>query len=298
MSTSTISQTALGTCAGRALETLNPPQQQLFNDPLAMEMLPSPYGCLVRLLNLPLIGDALLKMRERQIPGVMGNLLCRTRFIDDELKDALWEGFDQVVILGAGFDTRPYRIAAPEGVRFYELDHPSTQALKREKVVELQQAKNVDVQFVPVDFDLQDIIDPLLDAGFRREDRTLVIWEGVTQYIAPESVDRTLRDLEDLLSHGSRLLFTYVVKAFLDGDVDLPCREKMMAEMEKRGEPWRFGLASEALEEFLKERGFLFMEDVGAPEYEARYLSELGRVLDVFPAERVAVAERSFTLDD
>ena len=97
----TVSQTALGTAAGRALESRRPEGDRLFSDPFAMAFLPPTYRAIVHLLDLPVLGRALLALRERQIPGIMGNLLCRTRFIDDAFRDALAGGWGRVRGTGA-----------------------------------------------------------------------------------------------------------------------------------------------------------------------------------------------------
>ena len=137
MKPDTVSQTALGNAAGRAIESCRDPDDRLFEDPYAFGLLPRSHRTMVRLLRIPLLGPALLAMRERQIPGVMGNLWCRTRFIDDAFRGALEEGFEQFVMLGAGLDTRAYRLVNTPDVLVFEVDHPSTQAWKRKAIERL-----------------------------------------------------------------------------------------------------------------------------------------------------------------
>lgn len=286
----TVSQTALGNAAGRAIESCRDLTDRLFEDPYAFGLLPRSHRAMVRLLRIPLLGPALLAMRERQIPRIMGNLWCRTRFIDDAFRDAIADGFDRLVVLGAGLDTRAYRLVDAPDVAVFEVDHPSTQAWKRQQVERLAPDHASQVRFVPVDFDRDDLGAAMAAAGFRSETRTLFVWEGVTQYLTDAAVDATLRYISSTVPPGSRLVFTYVDRAIIDGSADLMITDTLRSELERHGEPWRFGIDPNHLRDFLEARGFELVEDVGADDYRTRYLEPLGRELDLFEGEHVAVA--------
>lgn len=90
----------------RVIESYRPEKESLFDDRFTRGLLPPLFRVIFDLLRVPLLGTAVLAIRERQWPGLMGNIICRTRFIDDALRDALGEGLDQVVILGAGLDMK------------------------------------------------------------------------------------------------------------------------------------------------------------------------------------------------
>jgi len=292
------SQTALGNAAGRAIESCRDRDERLFNDPYAFDLLPRSHRTMVRLLRIPLLGPALLAMRERQIPGIMGNLWCRTRFIDEAVRDAVATGIEQVVILGAGLDTRAYRLVVDAHVTVFVVDHPATQAWKREQVERLDPDRLPQVRFVPVDFDRDDLGAAMTAAGFRSQTRTLFIWEGVTQYLAGEAVDATLRFVSDCAPPGSRLVFTYIDRAIVDGSTTHPISDALRSELERHGEPWRFGIDPDRLTGFLDARGFDLVEDVGADDYRSRYLEPTGRELDLFDGERVAIATVRVADDD
>ena len=291
MQPNTVSQTALGTAAGRAIESRRPANDRLFFDPLAISFLPSKYRAIVRLLGLPVLGPALLALRERQIPGIMGNLFCRTRFIDDSLRDALAGGCEQVAILGAGFDTRAYRIPGADRVRVFEFDHPATQAWKRERIARIEHGPLSHVPFVPVDFEQQGLGEAAAEAGFGSGANALVVWEGVTQYIAARAVDGTLSDIHRAVAPGSRVVFTYVHGGLIDGSVPFEGTERLMAEVTRQGEPWIFGIHPGELSRYLAARGFELVADVGAPDYRTRYLEPAGREMALFEGERVAIAQ-------
>jgi methyltransferase (TIGR00027 family) len=289
----TVSQTALGTAAGRAIESFRPARDRLFLDGLAVGFLPPIQRIIVHLLRLPVLGPALLAARERQVPGIMGNLLCRTRFIDDAFVGAVEDGFEQVVILGAGLDSRAYRIPGARRIRAFEVDHPATQAWKRDRVERLHGGAPSHVTFVPIDFDRQRLGEAMAGAGFQASVRTLFIWEGVTQYISAEAVDSTLRYVSGTAPAGSRIAFTYIDRAIIDGTVRMAEARRIVEEVARHGEPWRFGIDPYELPGFLADRGLRLIGDVGAEEYRARYLEPMGREMALFEGERVAVAEVS-----
>jgi methyltransferase (TIGR00027 family) len=244
---------------------------------------------MVHLLRIPLLGAALLEMRERQLPGVIGNLICRTRFIDDTLRLALQDGVEQVLTLGAGLDSRAYRIKAPQGVRFFEVDHPDTQAWKRSRARRLLNGHSATVTHVPVDFQYE-TLEKIALTGFRKA-KTVVIWEGVTQYIAARAVDATFEYLVRATEPSSKVVFTYVQGGLIDGSVQMPGSDRLMRELEQRGEPWCFGIEPSEIARFLAKRGLNLIEDVGAADYRRRYLNPSGREMSLFEGERVAVAE-------
>jgi len=286
----TVSRTALGTTAGRAIESHRPDNDRLFEDRFAMTFLPRLHRVIVRILLLPIIGPALLAMRERQIPGIRGNLLCRTRFIDDTFRDELTRACEQIVILGAGFDSRAYRFPAADRVHVFELDHPATQAWKRERIKRTRGELPSHVTFVPIDFEQQELGETLAAAGFRTGRKTFVLWEGVTQYIGVEAVDATFRFVSRAVAPGSKIVFTYVHKGLIDGSANMQGAKKLLAELERQGEPWRFGINPRELSQYLAAYGLELIEDVGAMDYRTRYLDPAGRRMAVFEGERVAVA--------
>jgi methyltransferase (TIGR00027 family) len=291
----TVSKTALGTAIGRAVETFRSGDDRLFEDRYAIEFLPALHRIVLRILLLPALGPALLSMREKQVPGIMGNLLCRTRFIDDALRTALANGHEQVLLLGAGFDSRAYRIRGADRVPVFELDHPATQAWKLERMERTHKTLPKNVTFAPIDFAQQGIGEVLAAAGFRTGARTFVIWEGVTQYIGGDAVDDTFRFLARSVGKGSEMVFTYILRNLIEGSVQTRGDRKLLETLEHQGEPWIFGFDPAELPEYLAARSLKLLEDVGAADYRARYLEPIGRTMNLFEGERVAVARRMFS---
>ncbi len=292
---------ALAPAAIRVIESYRPKEERLFEDSLALAFLPASWRIIMELMRLPGIGTAVLALRERQVPGAIGNILCRTRFIDDTLRDALEEGdsekrdseetnFEQVVIFGAGFDSRAYRVPAIGKTRVFEVDHPATQSRKRASLDRILGTFPSHVTFVPIDFNRQKLEDAMKKAGFCEGKKTFFIMEGVTQYITEEAVDSTFRYVSRVSAPGSRIVFTYIHRGIIDGSSRSGVDEKFFSVARRMGMPWIFGLNPEEVERYLAARDFLVVEHVGASDYRERYLKPLGRRMNIFEGERVVLA--------
>jgi methyltransferase (TIGR00027 family) len=291
MKPGSVSRTAQGTAAGRAIESRRSRKDRLFEDPFAREFLPFSYRAIIYLLCLPRIGAALLAMRERQLPGIMGNLLCRTRFIDDVLGDAIEKGIDQVVILGAGLDSRAYRIPGIDQTHVIEVDHPITQQWKKLRLKHMLGVFPSHVTFVPIDFDREDLGNAMQGADFRTDAETLFIWEGVTQYITSEAVDATLRYISSSAGPGSEIVFTYINGRIIEGSLCPEGSKSLIANLQRQGEPWIFGIDPDGLDAYLTARDFEVVEEVGVSDYRERYLDPLDRQMNIFEGERVVLAK-------
>jgi methyltransferase (TIGR00027 family) len=208
--------------------------------------------------------------------GPRGTVAVRTRYIDDALGDALRAGVDQVVILGAGFDCRAYRIPGINRARVFEVDHPATQPRKREIVTRRLGALPPHVTLVAVDLTTQALDAVMPGAGYRGEARTFFICEGLTHYLSPAVVDAVFRYVARAAA-GSQMVFTYIHRAMLDGSVRFEGAANTLATVRRAGEPYTFGWDPLELPRYLAERDLRLLEDVGAEAYRARYLLPRGR---------------------
>ena len=125
------------------------------------------------------------------------------------------------MILGAGFDTRAHRLRSLAGLPIFEVDHTATQATKG-SVVDHFGLTTSNVIYVPVDFEGDSLNYQLEAAGFDRGARTLVVWEGVTNYLSAEAVAETLLTIRRLAAQGGTLIFTYLYAGVLDGSASFP----------------------------------------------------------------------------
>ncbi len=281
----------VSTAATRVIELYYPEDQRLFDDPLAYKFLPFGWRAFLRFFYLPGLRSVVLALRERRMPGTLGAILCRTRYIDDVLKRSLEEGLDQVVILGAGFDTRAYRISSMDGVQVFEVDLPGTRKLKQIRVEKVLGAVPENVTLIGMNFDQENLDEILSAGGFQKGKRTLFIWEGVTQYITAEAVKNTLEFVSAVSGVGSAIVFTYVRQGIIDGSDRPEWARSFLSFAQKVGSPLIFGLDQDELKGYLSDRGLKLIDDVGAADYQDLYLKPLNRELNVFDAERIAFAE-------
>lgn len=128
----------------------------------------------------------------------------RTVFIDDETVAALNAGINQVVIVGAGYDGRALRFRKP-GVRFFEIDHPATQADKRGRMEALGVSLD-HVQFVPINLVNERLEDVLSKTDHRREEPSLLICEGLVRYLPKDCVRQLFASMRPLAAPGSKLV--------------------------------------------------------------------------------------------
>jgi methyltransferase (TIGR00027 family) len=214
---------------------------------------------------------------DRVWPGARVWVVVRTRLIDDTLKRALAEGIDQVVIVGAGFDTRAYRLPGAERARVFEIDRPETLQAKRTRIEGLLGCLPPHVSTVATDFEHEDLHAALARTDFHRPTPTLFICEGVTSYLSAAAVDATLRRLATLAAPRSQLVFTYLDHATLGGRSELPGARTAMAAVRHAGEPFRFGFDPAELPAYLDHRGFKLLDDLTSVDLATRYLHPLGR---------------------
>lgn len=201
------SQTAEYTCFQRAQEHRRPPESRIVDDPYAARFLPGEWRAQLR------VPRRMHDLTERLVDGVGTFCLARHRALDELLLSSLREGavaglpVVQVLILGAGYDTRAWRFAEALGDRpLFEVDHPATAARKAD-LLELvgDDLPAVERRPVRVDFTRERFEERLLEAGFQPRRLTCVIWEGVSMYLPEEAVRDTLRRLVALCAPGSRL---------------------------------------------------------------------------------------------
>ena len=194
----------------------------------------------------------------------------RTRHIDDIVEDSLKAGVRQVVNLGAGLDSRAYRIDALRSGRVFELDLPATQEYKKNRVREIVGSLPGHVTYVPIDFAKQDLGMVLSSAGFDRKAKSLFIWEGVTMYIPEAAVDATLRFVATNVAPGSRIVFDYFLESGLRAPS--PALRETTGRVAAVGEPFVFGMPGDDARSFVKQRGLTVVTDFGYGELGTRYL--------------------------
>ena len=128
------------------------------------------------------------------------------------------------------------------------------------------------LHFVPINFNKEDLSEVLINAGFKKNQKTLFIWEGVTEYLTPEAVDSTL-DFISKNSSGSTVAFNYIYKSVIDGTCEYYGAKEIVKAVTKSEEPYQFGIEEGKIEQFLNERGFETVSHYTAEDLEKKYLT-------------------------
>ena len=273
-----VRSTAFSVAVLRAMEQHEPDGLRLFDDPLAAHMLTGVRAFVGRNAVARRAFELLL---DRSAPGVIGGIVCRTRAFDDACAEALAAGVEQVVILGAGLDTRPYRLAGMPAVRVWELDLPETQAVKRAAITRACGRLPENVAYAPADLTAEPLADALGRLGVLTSLPTLLLAEGVLPYLPRATTEETFA-YAGSLAPGSRLVFSYLQKDVLESD-----RYAKRA----RQFSWQTGLPPEQLPALLAAHHLGLVRDLAADDYQTLYLRPRGRTLEVFDLERTAVAQ-------
>lgn len=273
------SQTAEAVCLMRASEQHRPPAKRIVDDRYAKLFL----GRLSRAALASFeasgkLGDLVARLS----PGLAAYVLTRHRFIDDCLARSLAAGARQLVLLGAGYDSRAYRFAAAlRGRPVFEVDFPATSRRKARLVARYAaELPHVDVRTVEIDFERDSLEERLRQAGFRKRARTFFVWEGVSMYLTRAAVKATLTNIRELSAPGSEVAMDFWFQ--LDSPSALASAYRMSANfLSLVGEPVTFGIHPEDVGGFFERLGYRVVDLADAAELERRYIGD-GRT--VFPA--------------
>jgi methyltransferase (TIGR00027 family) len=258
------SRTALGAASHRAAHQVLE-RGFIFSDPLALRILGTDAEAA--------IAEAEQEPRKRALRLFIA---VRTRFAEDALAAAVARGTRQLVVLGAGLDTYAYR-ADPTGLRVFEVDHPATQAWKRERLAEAAIAIPNTLTFAPIDFERDTLADGLAVAGFNPARQTFFTWLGVTPYLTERAVFATLGFIASLPG-GAHVVFDYSNPPdAIAGAERRAFHEALAARVAATGEVFKSYFDSQALAARLRELGFLDIEDLGPDDIAFRYFPNRAR---------------------
>lgn len=223
---SAASKTALMVCAYRARASQWP--QPLFIDPWAEAIAGSD-------------GHAIARLLDAQFPPMELWLALRVAYLDRLVARAVDRlSVRQIVILGAGYDTRAARLPRA-GVRYFEVDHPATQAVKRARLRELPGYPIDAAAYIACNFEREDPIERLVAGGFAVAEPALVLWEGVVPYLTEPAIRATASRLASGLDPRSLVAFDFVGRKFAAGRSVSDADRRARAYVGELGEPIRFG---------------------------------------------------------
>ena len=254
------SRTALSVALRRAAHQIYD-SPVVFDDPIAVGILGATYA--EQLRRTPLRTDRPFSTALRAF------LVARSRYAEDNLRRAVSRGVEQYVLLGAGLDTFAYRNPFAK-LRVFEVDHPATQQWKRELLQRNNIAIPDSIAYTPVDFERQSLTEQLGFAGFNSHAPAFFSWLGVVPYLTLEAFRATLSFIA-AQRPGSGLTLDYGQPRSTLPLLEQMERDSLASRVEKAGEPFQLFFTSTEISAELSP--FHGVEDLGAPEINARYFS-------------------------
>ncbi len=267
---STTSRTAEWTCLSRAISSLEANSCYKSDDTIALRLLPNRIKLMI---GIPLVR----KLFWRLVPakGMYEYVIARTKYIDAVFAEALADRFDQILIFGAGFDTRALRFEGIAGTtKIFELDASITQAAKIGQYRKRGLNIPPNLTFIPIDFDKDSLPAKLEEAGFNRHKRSLFVLEGLLMYLQPESVDETFRIIRDFAGAGSQVVFDHVYSSVLRHEGLYDDERKIVDQVSKAGENWSFGIEQGGIRQFLSTYDLRLCEQRAAQQLEQMYFRD------------------------
>ncbi len=215
----------------------------------------------------------LRKITERISPGSYCYFLARTKFFDEKLYKAIHNGIEQLVILGAGYDTRAHRFHEQlKHIDIFELDLESTQKRKKKILKRKRIGNALNVQYIKFDFKDRNIKQCLTNNGFSIQKKTLFILEGVSYYLPEEDLKHFLRFFSNECCERCELIFDYAERSFLDKDFSSYGSYEMSKWLEKHNERFLFGLHRYELLSWLKQQSIKLLSNLSAQDIKQSYL--------------------------
>lgn len=213
--------------------------------------------------------------QKKNPPGMYEYVIARTKYIDAVFRQALEGGVEQVLIFGAGFDSRAVRFSGGgHGTRIFELDAPATQAAKMRRYQQKRINVPANLVFIPIDFDRQSLPERLEQSGFQSGRSTLFVLEGLTMYLQPSSVESTFRIIAEMAGAGSQLVFDHVYASVVRQENLYEGERELYDSVAGSGERFCFGIERGCAREFLSGHGFTPTAILDADALEKMYFRD------------------------
>jgi len=195
---------------------------------------------------------------------------ARSRIAEDALSRAVERGVRQIVILGAGLDT--FALRNPHGarrIRIYEVDHPATQAWKRQRLADAEIAVPPWLIFVPVDFERDDVGEKLVAAGFQQNSAAFFTWLGVVPYLTRDAIGRTLDYMSSI--QNSEVVFDYMEPPEASSEELRQVETERTEQLQKMDERSFSRFEPAGIAAMLRSHGFCDLEDMNFQEIASRF---------------------------
>ncbi|MBN2412681.1 class I SAM-dependent methyltransferase [candidate division KSB1 bacterium] len=270
------SRTAGYTCMNRAAAFYDKNPFYHIDDDIAAQLLPKILNFLLRFHILSLKG----KMSPK---GIYEYVIARTKYIDEIVRQVIKNKFDQILIFGAGFDSRGIRFIKNNQTKLFELDSSLTQQAKINKLKKRGISVTGSVIYIPIDFNKDSVSEKLDQSGFQKHKKCLYILEGLLMYLDKNSVDSTFQIIKEYSERGSLVVFDYLYSSVLRKENKYYGEAEIYNKVNKTREAWTFGIEEGKIGEFLDSQNLQLLEHYDAAALEEKYFKakngeRIGRV--------------------
>jgi methyltransferase (TIGR00027 family) len=260
-----VSMTAKMTCVSRAVSYYERSSYYKSNDNLTPLIIP-------KFINFLIKRKIFRELYKKYVPaGIYEYVIARTKYID-EIFENLPEYIEQVLIFGAGFDTRLVRFQEKLKHLFtFELDSLLTQNAKIKKYSAVKINLPANLKLISIDFDKEALSGKLQKSGFQKNKASLFVLEGLTMYLGPDSVDKLFGVLQDYSGENSIIVFDYVYASVLRQENLYDGEKDIWKTVAKAGEKWNFGIERGKAREFLSKYDFQIIDESDAIKLKEKY---------------------------
>ena len=250
-----ISETAIAVASLRALSNYESDDKFNCNDNYAELFLPDEK-------RIPLKDSKIRETIKKAIPkGMFEYVISRTKYFDAIFIEALKRNIGQVVFLGAGFDSRPYRFnELLDTTMIFEVDTEATQIYK--KTMLTNSFKNI--EYVTHNFEDEYLFDKLRKYGYKQSDKTLFLWEGVSFYLTREAVLKMLKSIRENSASGSMICFDFQTMKSIEELIKTGLKEESI----------KFGIEQGKIDEFVSSNKYKIIEQLNSKEIEQRFMKK------------------------
>jgi methyltransferase (TIGR00027 family) len=264
------SRTAEGAAALRASHTIYS-ENPLFSDPYAIKLTSSGWQ---RILKSRKWHHFLLPRAFSPVGLLIGQVIGRARYAEDQLANAIARGVDQYVLVGAGLDSFALRQGKNlSSLKIFEVDHPDTQESKKQHLALLGKIPN-NVEFVAINFEAESLFDALIRSSYQREKIGFFSWLGTTHYLQPETTLNTLRAIAQVAASGSEVVFDYSIHYHQLGGAERMGSFALSRFTRYMSEPLIGQFEPKELHAALNEMGFDVLEDLCGAAQNERYFDQ------------------------
>ena len=253
-----ISETAVAVASLRALSNYENDEKFRCNDNYADLFLPDEKRTALK-------DGQTREMIKKAIPkGMYEYVISRTKYFDRVFIYAIKEKFVQIVFLGAGFDSRPYRFnELLDNTKVFEVDADATQKYKK-SLLNNDKNEYKNIEYVSHNFEDESLFDKLKKHGYKQSDKTLFLWEGVSFYLTKEAVHRMLNDVRENSAHGSMICFDFQTMKSIEELIKTGLKEESI----------KFGIEEGKINDFVSSNKYYVIEHLDSKAIEQKFMKK------------------------